>query len=100
MRGAPFEQQRTDLPRGQTFQRRAERVVGGDLDLRPARFERRCAGRHDCAAAAVVTIMTGPASGVESTRAVGGVRSRRSNTTRDERPLPERAARRQIADRR
>ena len=39
MRGAAFEQQRADLPRGQTFQRRAERAVGGDLDLRPARLE-------------------------------------------------------------
>ena len=44
--------------------------------------------------------MTGPASGVESTRAVGGVRSRRSKTTRDERPLADTRRAASAADRR
>ena len=38
-------------------------------------------------------MMTGPASSVESRRAPGGVRSRRSNTTRIERPLAGRRSR-------
>ena len=41
-RRAALEQQRPDLPRGQPLAApRAKRAVGGDLDLRAARFERR-----------------------------------------------------------
>src|SRR5436190_53431 len=54
--GAPLEQQRTNLPRGETLQGRAERLVSSHLNLRAARFEphaqlgalrRRCRGDDD-----------------------------------------------------
>ena len=68
--------------RPSTRQRRSERA-----GPRPPRSSPPAppVGVRACARAApsaVVTIMTGPASGVESTRAPGGVRSRRSKTTR------------------
>ena len=49
---------------------------------------------------AVLTIMTGPASSVESTRAVGGVRSRRSKIDAGQRAAAIGAAGRQQRDRR
>ena len=65
------------------------------LDLGAARLERLAQRRRCAAAAAVVTMMTGPASRVESTRAAGGVRSRRSKIDARQRPLAVGAARRQ-----
>ncbi len=79
--GAPFEQQRADVALAQAGERRAQGAVGSGDDRCAARFQRwRCSPRAD--AAAVVRMMTGPASGVERSRAPGGVRSSRSKITR------------------
>ena len=81
-RGAAFEQQRSDLPRapGGSAPREACRRAATSICAPRASSGAGTSAR--AAAAAVVTMMTGPASRVESTRASGGVRSRRSKTTR------------------
>ena len=53
-----------------------------ELDLRAAATSAVRSPWRAARPTAVVTIITGPASSVESRRAAGGVRRRRSNTTR------------------
>ena len=81
-RGArpPFEHKRHDLPRRAGERLRQRSTLIGSSSAPAARV----AGAVAVIAmlSGVVTIITGPASSVENTRAEGGIRSRRSNSTR------------------
>ena len=82
-RGAPLEDEGSSGP---SLRAHASALhissVGGARMRAPAASSRWTRSGAPAQARSVLTIMTGPASSVESSRADGGVRSRRSKTTR------------------
>ena len=80
---SPFEDERDHLPIAEPAERRqpAPHCLSAPVRHPPAP-DRRRGSRFLSMLSGVVTIITGPASSVENTRAEGGIRSRRSNSTR------------------